>query len=120
VRRAAVLVVLSLLRAMDASAGVAVDLDPRRWQDVEMGMKWVSDMDEDDMVKGHAREVLEGLEAWRMKLLLGRGGDEFDLTPRFDLPEGRLKGLDVDPRLNGENARPGRPMVVEVDEGEAF
>lgn len=120
VRRAAVLVILSLLRAMDASAGVAIDLDPRRWQDVEMGMKWVSDMDEDDMVKGHAREVLEGLEAWRLKVLMGQGGDEYDLAPRFNLPEGKLRGLTVDPGVNGGNMRPGRPMVVEVDQGAAF
>lgn len=120
VRRAAVLVILSLLRAMDASAGVAVDLDPRRWQDVEMGMKWVSDMDEDLMVRGHAKEVLDGLEAWRLKVLMGKGGDEYDLAPRFNLPEGKLKGLNVDPGVNGGNMRPGRPMVVEVEQGGAF
>ncbi|KAF2842235.1 hypothetical protein M501DRAFT_948560 [Patellaria atrata CBS 101060] len=116
-RRAAVLVFLGVLRAMDKALEegreVHVGLEGKRWEEVEKVLKWVRDEDQDDIVKGHAGVVREGLEDWRMKRLLGIERDiSADLTPRFGL-EGRLRGLGVDPEVS---VRGKRVVVEEIED----
>jgi hypothetical protein len=100
-RRAAALVFFSILRAMDIAHDegreVAVGLDAEKWMDVERVLRWVVSEDADDLVKGHAGAVLEGLEAWRMKRLFGAKVD--GAIQGIGL-EGGLRGLDVNPGVD--------------------
>jgi hypothetical protein len=117
-RRAAVLVVLGLLRAMDAllevgeeaSAGMGMN----QTQEVERVIKWVKDEDGDDMVKGHAESVTEGLETWKMKKLFKIDDERFKLSANLGL-ENNLRGLDVNPNIQESNSRRSGLIVEEID-----
>lgn len=117
-RRASVLLVMSLVRALDAAEeeehgqrlGIGVD---ERGLEVVMVLKAVSESDEDEIVREHVTAVVEGLEALREKALwkglrgIGRGeGSGLGL----EIPERGLKGLGV---LAGEENRPD-PRIEEV------
>ena len=114
-RRAAVLVFMSLLRAMDKAyeegTEIAVGLDGSKWLDVEKVLSWITEVDDDDMVKGHAGSVLESLEAWRMKKIIGSQTDDIGAnSPSFGLNS--LRGLSVNP----VNSSPsGRLKIEEVE-----
>ena len=88
--------------------------------EVEKMLRWISDVDEDEIVRDHAGAVLESLEAWRMKNLLAvrkTGNDDrglgIDVRPMghgFGL-EGGLRGLDIGPRKDDG----GRRVVEEIE-----
>lgn len=120
-RRAAVLTIFALLKSMDRAfeenRQFAVGLEARRWIDVEKVVGLLRDMDPDELVRGHANAVLEGLEAFRMKQILGvrqDGGMQDSLTPRFTL-EGRLRGLDVDVDVDGGKSVGGKSKIQEIE-----
>ncbi|KAJ4408797.1 hypothetical protein N0V91_003053 [Didymella pomorum] len=110
-RRAAVLVVMGLLRALDESLDAgepgAVDLGMRQWDEVERVLRWVRDEDRDELVRDHAASVIEGLETLRMKKLYRVRDEGVRLGPDLGL-EGSLRGLNVTPAGEGK-----RRMVVE-------
>ncbi|KAK3061019.1 hypothetical protein LTS18_007197, partial [Coniosporium uncinatum] len=115
-RRAAAVLPLALLRALDAALEegreLEVGLEMQKWTDVEDVMRWVASEDEDEIVKGHVRAVLESLEAWRMKRVMGIRESE-EMRPRFEL-EGRLKGLDIDVE-SGEGKGKRKPVIEEIE-----
>lgn len=110
-RRAAVMVVMGLLRALDESldAGEAapVDLGMRQQDELERVLRWVRDEDKDDLVRDHAASVVEGLEMLRMKKLYRVKDEGVRLGPDLGL-EGNLRGLSFTPGGEGK-----RKMVVE-------
>jgi hypothetical protein len=112
-RRAAVLVAMGMLRGMDALLGEgkesAAGLGLKQAEEVERVMKWLKDDDSDDLVRGHAENVVEGLETWRMKKLFKVGDEQFKLSANLGL-EGNLRGLNVQPVSQVENQ--GRRGVV--------
>jgi len=99
-RRAAVLVFMSLLSALDHAheeqRSIEVNISPEKWKDVERVLKWTSEVDDDEITKGHAETILESLENWRMKQLMGLRQMDSEYDPRFGL-EGKLRGLAVTP-----------------------
>ena len=112
-RRAAALLLMSVVRALDQAAERH---QPLGFGFVEEGLGEVSevlgylrDMERDEMVKGHEGEVIEGLARWRAKALLGMNGGE-DGGIRFGL-EGGLKGLDVSLDRNDGP----RPKIEEIE-----
>lgn len=111
-RRAAVLVVMGLLRALDESldAGEAspIDLGMRQQDEVERVLRWVRDGDGDELVRDHAAHVLEGLETLRMEKLYRVRDEGVRLGPDLGL-EGGLRGLSVRPGADNGTRR----MVVE-------
>ncbi|KAF2433894.1 hypothetical protein EJ08DRAFT_657603 [Tothia fuscella] len=114
-RRAAILVILSILKAMDnaqeAGKEVAVGLDATKWINIEKVLGWVISTDDDDLVHGHATAVVEGLEAWRMKRLVGQKGEGMlGGVPQMGL-EGRLRGLAVSPA----KSQGGGVRIQEID-----
>jgi len=115
-RRAAAVLPLALLRALDAALKegreLEAGLEMQKWTDVEDVMGWVASEDEDEIVKGHAAVVGESLEAWRMNRVMGIRGSE-DIRPRFGL-EGRLRGLDVNVE-HGEGETQRRPVIEEIE-----
>ncbi|KAF2788991.1 hypothetical protein K505DRAFT_328549 [Melanomma pulvis-pyrius CBS 109.77] len=117
-RRAAVLVIMGLLRGMDASLEDgregAVGLGLKQSAEAERVLKWVGSEDADDLVRSHAETVLEGLETWNMKRLFKYKDDGFSLNADLGL-EGNLRGLNVRPSQDGENARRRVPIVEELE-----
>ena len=117
-RRAAVLVAMGLLKGMDAlledgkesAAGIAM----RQTDELERVMRWTRDVDGDDMVRGHAENVIEGLETWRMKKLFMVRDEQYRLDANSSL-EGNLQGLDVNPTKEQDGKGRRRPIVEEIE-----
>ena len=158
IRRAAVLALAMLVRGLDRvyeskegyrtrgdwqvdGEALAKSVD---WQGVEDTLRWVSDVDEDEMVKGHARTAIEGLEAWKVKRVLGVSGNGVvdgidkmvggDVGVRFGFGSNgtnshfdgkgsenmKLAGLHISPELwannkDNEDQSRKKPMVEEVE-----
>ncbi|KZM27795.1 uncharacterized protein EKO05_0001351 [Ascochyta rabiei] len=116
-RRAAVLVVMGLLRALDEQLGAGrhsdVGLGVRQQDEVERVLRWTKDGDGDELVRDHAESVMEGLETLQMKKLYRMRDEGVRLGPDLGL-EGGLRGLTVRPEVGGRQERQGRArMVVE-------
>lgn len=98
-RRAAAMALVAIVRAADvaveASTGLSPALQRVNWEEMEDSLKLVSDVEEDELAKGHARTALEDLEAIKMKRLLGFTNEQ----PRLEIT-GRLAGLEVDPEAD--------------------
>lgn len=117
-RRAAVLVVMGLLRGMDALledgketiAGLAM----HQTEEVERVLKWVGLEDADSLVKDHVQSVLEGLETWKMKKLYKVRDEALRLGPNLEL-EGNLRGLGVRPLQENKTTGRSRPIVEEIE-----
>ncbi|KAB2569607.1 hypothetical protein DBV05_g11714 [Lasiodiplodia theobromae] len=130
-RRAAVLVVWGFVKAVDkvheeggskgAMVGEGAGLSPTKWEEVERVVGWVRDQDGDAVVKGHAGEVLEALQTWRVKKALGVRGDGslagqgIQLTGDLGLSE--LRGLSIGVNAQDESRQShGKKLVVEETE----
>jgi hypothetical protein len=98
VRRAAVLVFMAHLLAVNEEAAVAT-LDAETWAAVEGALERTREGDEDALVRSHAADVLESLEAWRMGRIAaaareggGLGGGVLGLTSVRGLPDLQPRG----------------------------
>jgi hypothetical protein len=114
-RRAAVLIVMDLLRGLDSmlEAGKegAAGFSISQQDEVARVLEWVRDEDVDALVRDHAANVLEGLETWRFKKLYKLREKGAGLHGDLGL-EGGLRGLAVQPRESG-SAGTGRKLVLE-------
>jgi hypothetical protein len=117
-RRAAVLVVMGLLKGMDTLLELGREstagLGMRQTQEVESVLSWVRDEDSDELVKGHADNVIEGLETWKMKKLFKIRDEGMALGGDLGLGS-NLQGLDINPLAHTERKERGRPIVEEVE-----
>jgi Required for nuclear transport of RNA pol II C-terminus 1/Required for nuclear transport of RNA pol II C-terminus 2 len=117
-RRAAALVFLSLLQALDNALEENreghVGLETGKWAEVEKVLEYVRDMDADGLTREYAGNVLEGLENYRMKRVVKvrDQGLEEALRPRLGL-EGQLRGLEGMPAVDDEGVR--KPKIEEVE-----
>lgn len=113
-RRAAVLVVMGLLKALDvvldAGEDSTVGLGMKQQGEVERVLRWVRDEDGDELVRDHAANVVEGMETLRMKKLYKIRDQGMDLGPDLGLAGG-LKGLSVRPDVGDGQGK--RKMIVE-------
>ncbi|RDI80918.1 hypothetical protein Vi05172_g9076 [Venturia inaequalis] len=113
-RRAAVIVLLSLLKSTDSAFQEKnkVAMNPEKWVEIEKVLKFVLDTDSDDLVLSHAKDFLESLEAWNMKRIqvVTQAAPESEQI-RFGL-EGKLRGLDVNPDVEETK---GRTMIEEIE-----
>ncbi|KAJ4985588.1 hypothetical protein SVAN01_08965 [Stagonosporopsis vannaccii] len=113
-RRAAVLVAMRLLKALDelldAGEDTNVNLGMRQQDEVERVLRWVRDEDGDDLVRDHAANVVEGLETLRMKKLYKIRDDGRVLGPDLGLVGG-LRGLSVRPDV--DDGQEKRRLIVE-------
>ncbi|KAF2661408.1 hypothetical protein K491DRAFT_765016 [Lophiostoma macrostomum CBS 122681] len=117
-RRAAVLVVMGLLRGLDAELEAGREslagLGVKTADEVERVVRWVRDEDGDDLVRGHAESVLEGLETWKMKKLFKLGQGQVQLDANLGLA-GTLRGLDVNPVVQGAGREQRKVVVEEIE-----
>lgn len=115
-RRAAVLVVLGLLKGLDAAleedVDVGVSLSIKAQDEVQRVLEWVRSEDGDLLVRDHAGIVLEGLEMLSMKKVYKIRDEGLKMGP--DLGLGQLRGLDIKPALDiGEKKQERRKLVIE-------
>lgn len=113
-RRAAVLVVMGLLKALDdaldADEDISVGLGMKQQAEVERVLRWVRDEDGDELVRDHAANVVEGMETLRMKKLYKIRDEGGGLGPDLGLAGG-LRGLSVRPDV--DDGQKTRRMIVE-------
>lgn len=112
-RRAAVLVIASVVKVLNdeeekGKRGLGWSLSGE-WEEVKRVLRVVQSRELDQVVSDHVRVVLQGLDEWQRRILVGNvaGGDI-----RFGLSEGRVRGLALDLRsLNGQK----KPFIEEVE-----
>jgi hypothetical protein len=116
-RRSAVLVMMGLLRGIDAGIESrqesAVGLNLKQQEEVERVVKWVRDEDADELVRDHAANVVEALETTRMKKLFRIRDEGVKLGRDLGL-EGNLRGLHVQPHADVEEGR-RKPIIEEME-----
>lgn len=112
-RRAAVLVIASVVKVLNdeeekGKEGLGWSLSGG-WEKVKWVLRVVQSRELDQVVSGHVRGVLEGLDEWQRRILVGNvaGGDN-----SFGLSEGRVRGLAVDLRSLDEQKK---PVIEEVE-----
>lgn len=115
-RRASVLVIMELLRGLDAlledGQVSAVGLSLEQREEVQRVIQWLRLGDQDELVRDHAANVIEGLETLEVKRLY-KIRDE-GLRPGPDLSlEGNLRGLAVNPNIDGNGSK--RMIIEEID-----
>lgn len=134
-RRAAVLLILSLARALDAAAEVGRDLvgpgfgfELRTVQDVTECLRRVGEGDSDEIVRGHSEVAVEALETWMEKRVmrgvrdLGKGLGGWGRELGFKNGNGigaessGLRGLAVNPNpdINRNDTVGSRPRIEEL------
>ena len=115
-RRAAVLIVMSLIKALDKARDEGQTLGfgfaGESLQEVVQVMRYIQDTDSDDVVLGHVQEVIESLEIWQSKSLLGISKIEQDnAAGRIGHGSYRLAGLSVSPDISTTS----RPRIEEIE-----
>lgn len=115
-RRAAILVILGFVRALAAAkdgAGLGFGLTEESRVDIQRSLEYIAATDNDGLVRQHARDVVESLEAWQMTTMLPQPGLDNDEGSGFAGAGGltRLAGLQVNPDLgNGK-----KPRIEEIE-----
>lgn len=114
-RRAAILVILSFVRALDkakeSGQKLGFGLTDQSREDIQRTLNYIAATDNDGLVQQHARDVVESLENWGMASLLPSQA-EANAAPGL----ARLAGLHVNPEgtLVDAAGRP-RPRIEEVE-----
>ncbi|KAE8851827.1 hypothetical protein PTNB73_00844 [Pyrenophora teres f. teres] len=113
-RRAAVIAVMGLLRSFDTAIERGqeheIGLSLKQQEELERVVKWVRDEDGDELVRGHAASVVEGLETLRLKKLYKTRDESLKLGQDLGL-EGNLRGLNVQPQVQENDQK--RKMIIE-------
>lgn len=112
-RRSAVLVVLSfvmaLSKAKETGKRIGFGLTEESQEDIRRVLQYIAGTDNDELVRQHARDVIETLEAWNIGLLVPDArGLESTLT--------KIAGLSVDQERVGQSDQTGsRPVIEEIE-----
>ncbi|KAL8850346.1 MAG: hypothetical protein Q9221_004666 [Calogaya cf. arnoldii] len=111
-RRAAVMVIMSLIKAFDTADEQGLQLGfgfaGESLAEVVTVLKYVEVTDRDEIVVGHIRVVVESLEAWQKKSMIGRLGSRAPPGVGFALDETSIAGLAM-------RSTTVRPRIEEVD-----
>ncbi|KAJ4155173.1 hypothetical protein LMH87_000430 [Akanthomyces muscarius] len=108
-RRAAIVVILSFVRALAAaqeeasSSYLGFGLTAESRADIQRSLEYIAATDNDGLVREHARDVIESLETWRVTSMLPRATDAGS-SDGGGLA--RLAGLQVNPGLSSGQQRP--------------
>lgn len=123
-RRAAIVVILSFVRALAAAkeeqqssfgsggGGLGFGLTEESRVDIQRSLEYIAATDNDGLVREHARDVVESLEAWRMTSLLPHPSAN-DAGSAGDGALNRLAGLQVNPDVTGGGGQ--RPRIEEIE-----
>ena len=112
-RRAATLLFMSIVKgcdnADDQRQAIGFEFTGESLRDIADVLKYLKDLEEDIIVKGHMGEVMEGLESWQIKRMI-RVNDESSGDIRFNL-EGQLKGINASIDVDQKE----KPRIEEQD-----
>jgi hypothetical protein len=108
-RRSAVLLILSFVRALDSARiegrKIGFGFVGQSLDDVQRILEYVRDTDSDGLARKHASDVVESLQAWQMNVLLPLQNNQMGLQ--------ELAGLAVTP---GDGSNFGtRPRIEEIE-----
>ncbi|KAJ4424191.1 hypothetical protein N0V82_001057 [Gnomoniopsis sp. IMI 355080] len=112
-RRSAVLVILSFVMALnkakETGKRVGFGLTQESQEDIRRVLRYLAGTDNDELVRQHARDVIETLDNWNVgSLVSDSGGPESTLT--------KLAGLSVDPeRIATADPVKARPVIEEIE-----
>ncbi len=116
-RRAAIVVILSFVRALhdarEAGRRLGFGLAQQSQDDILRILRYVGETDEDGLVRQHAADVVESLENWQMASLLPAGGGEELTGPLGGL--NKLAGLSIGAASPGGVASGQRPRIEEIE-----
>ena len=108
-RRSAILLIMSFVRALDAARTEGRNLGfgfvGQSLDDVKRILEYVVDTDNDGLVRQHARDVVEGLQTWQINFLLPLQNEQTEIQ--------QLAGLSIHPDL-GETDGRMRPRIEEI------
>lgn len=112
-RRSAILVILSFVSALnkakEAGRRVGFGLTEESQEDIKRVLTYVAETDNDEMVRQHARDVIESLDNWKLGSLLSQAG-----APHPTLT--RLAGLSINPEGPVLADRTtSRPRIEEIE-----
>jgi hypothetical protein len=114
-RRAAVLLILDFVRALDKATQerrrLGFSLAGQSRDDIMRILQYVAEVDNDGLVKQHAQDVVEGLQNWEMASFVP---DNRELeSPTLT----RLAGLTVKPSLSlgADTPMGSRPRIEEIE-----
>jgi hypothetical protein len=110
-RRAAILLVMSFVRALDSARAdgkkLGFGLAGQSLNDVQRILGYVETTDNDGLVRRHARDVIEGLQSWQINALI--------LPQNVQAEMQELTGLSINPGA-GDNPRVNlRPRIEEIE-----
>lgn len=110
-RRAAILLIMSFVRALDTARNEGKRLGfgfaGQSLDDVQRILQYIKDTDNDGLVRQHAKDVIEGLQAWQINSLIPPTNESTELQ--------ELAGLSVNPRATGKPNEMTKPRIEELD-----
>ena len=110
-RRAAILLVLNFIKALDSARSEGKKLGfgfvGQSLDDVRRVLEYVESTDGDGLVRQHAKDVIESLDAWQINSLIR------PQTKQTDIKE--LAGLRITPRGVQDTSGHVRPRIEEID-----
>jgi hypothetical protein len=113
-RRAAILLIMHFVKALDTARAEGKKLGfgfvGQSLEDVQRILAYVEGTDNDGLVKQHARDVIEGLQAWQINALLPETSER---EAPSELRE--LAGLSINPGRGNETAGGMRPRIEEIE-----
>lgn len=109
-RRSAILLIMSFVRALDEARKGGKKLGfgfvGQSLDDVQRILEYVVDTDNDGLVRQHARDVVEGLQTWQLNSLLPSQNEHTEIQ--------ELAGLSINPGLGEPDSRM-RPRIEEIE-----
>ncbi|KJZ80234.1 hypothetical protein HIM_00084 [Hirsutella minnesotensis 3608] len=113
-RRAAVMIILSFVKALDhareSGRHLGFGLTETSRADIEGTLAYIAQTDTDGLVQQHARDVVESLRNWKSRSLLGLPG------AGVGAGIGKLAGLQVNPdSASNDGSASRRPRIEEVE-----
>lgn len=118
-RRAAILLILSLVQSLDSGRQRAgFTFGGNSIEEIREVLGYIEETDGDGLVRRHAGDVRESLANWRDKGLLDLIGGVS--ASKDDLGSvggglGGLRGLSVDPERSSQGIRRGKPIIEEIE-----
>jgi hypothetical protein len=114
-RRAAVIAVLSFVRALsaarEAQRPLGFGLTDESRKDMALSLNYIAATDNDGLVREQAKDVAESLENWALSTLLPTDGDDMK-SPGLT----RLAGLAVNPVISVDSGSgQPRPRIEEIE-----
>ncbi|KXH58136.1 hypothetical protein CSAL01_10617 [Colletotrichum salicis] len=113
IRRAAILVVLGFVKALDSAKQsgrkLGFGLTDQSREDITRTLKYVAVTDNDGLVQQHARDVIESLENWQLSSMVASGFNTGEPSIR------RLAGLTIDQDRSLPSVNTKRPRIEEIE-----